>query len=54
MNEEKEKDRSLENGQRGEDAAELLKELGLLAGGADFKSDLQYLPILLKKGVDLP
>ena len=46
MNEEKEKDRSLENGQRGEDAAELLKELGLLAGGADFKSDLQYLPII--------
>ena len=46
MNEEKEKDRSLENGLRGEDAAELLNELGLLAGGADFKSDLQYLPII--------
>ncbi len=42
MSDEKEKDTK----QTAEEAADLIKELGLLAGGTDFKSDLQYITII--------
>ena len=46
MSEEKEKDKQTEAGQTAEDAAALIKELGLLGGSTNFKSDLQYITII--------
>ena len=46
MSEEKEKDKQTEAGQTAEDAAALIKELGLLGGNTNFKSDLQYITII--------
>ncbi len=46
MSDEKEKDKKNETRQTAEEAADLIKELGLLAGGTDFKSDLQYITII--------
>ena len=46
MSDEKEKDKKSETKQTAEEAADLIKELGLLAGGTDFKSDLQYITII--------
>ena len=46
MSEEKEKDKQTEAGQTAEDAAALIKELGLLGGSTHFKSDLQYITII--------
>lgn len=46
MSEEKEKDKQAEAGQTAEDAAALIKELGLLGGSTNFKSDLQYITII--------
>ncbi len=46
MSEEKEKDKQTEAGQTTEDAAALIKELGLLGGNTNFKSDLQYITII--------
>ena len=46
MSEEKEKDRSKENERGTNEAADLIKELGLLGTGINFKSDLQYINII--------
>lgn len=46
MSSEKEKDKKSETKQTAEEAADLIKELGLLAGGTNFKSDLQYISII--------
>ena len=46
MSEEKEKDKQTVAGQTAEDAAALIKELGLLGGNTNFKSDLQYITII--------
>ena len=46
MSVEKEKDKTSESKQTAEEAADLIKELGLLAGGTNFKSDLQYISII--------
>ncbi len=46
MSDEKEKDKKGETKQTAEEAADLIRELGLLAGGTDFKSDLQYITII--------
>lgn len=46
MSSEKEKDKTSETKQTAEEAADLIKELGLLAGGTNFKSDLQYISII--------
>ena len=43
---EEEKDKQTEAGQTAEDAAALIKELGLLGGNTNFKSDLQYITII--------
>ena len=46
MSEEKEKDRSKENERGTNEAADLIKELGLLGTGINFKSDIQYINII--------
>lgn len=46
MSEEKEKDKQTAADQTTEEAAALIKELGLLGGNTNFKSDLQYITII--------
>ena len=46
MSEEKEKDKQAAADQTTEEAAALIKELGLLGGNTNFKSDLQYITII--------
>ncbi len=46
MSEEKEKDRSEGKEQTAGEAAELIKELGLLGTGSNFKSEIQYINII--------
>ena len=46
MSEEKEKDKQVAADQTTEEAAALIKELGLLGGNTNFKSDLQYITII--------
>ena len=46
MSEEKEKDKQAAVDQTTEEAAALIKELGLLGGNTNFKSDLQYITII--------
>mgnify|MGYP002572899832 FL=1 len=46
MNEEKEKDRSEGKEQTAGEAADLIKELGLLGTGSNFKSEIQYINII--------
>lgn len=46
MSEEKEKDKQAAADQTTEEAAALIKELGLLSGNTNFKSDLQYITII--------
>ncbi len=46
MSEEKEKDKQAAADQTTEEAAALIKELGLLGGSTNFKSDLQYITII--------
>ena len=46
MSEEKEKDRSKESEQGTNEAVDLIKELGLIGTGMNFKSDIQYINII--------
>lgn len=46
MSDEKEKDRSRENEQGTGEAVDLIKELGLIGTGLNFKSDIQYINII--------
>ncbi len=46
MSDEKEKDRSKEGEQGTSDAVDLIKELGLIGTGMNFKSDIQYINII--------
>lgn len=46
MSDEKEKDKDKDKEQTASDAAELIKELGLLGTAANFKSELQYINII--------
>ncbi len=47
MSEEKEKDKGSDNvGKNQGEAADIIKELGLLASGSNFKSDVQYINII--------
>ena len=46
MSEEKEKDKQAAADQTTEETAALIKELGLLGGNTNFKSDLQYITII--------
>ena len=46
MSDEKEKDRSKESGQGTNEAVDLIKELGLIGTGLNFKSDIQYINII--------
>ena len=46
MSDEKEKDRSEGKEQTAGEAADLIKELGLLATGSNFKSEIQYINII--------
>ena len=46
MSDEKEKDRSEGKEQAAGEAADLIKELGLLGTGSNFKSEIQYINII--------
>ena len=46
MSDEKEKDRSEGKEQTAGEAADLIKELGLLGTGSNFKSEIQYINII--------
>lgn len=46
MSDEKEKDRSEDKEQTAGEAADLIKELGLLGTGSNFKSEIQYINII--------
>lgn len=46
MSDEKEKDRAKESEQGANEAVDLIKELGLIGTGINFKSDLQYINII--------
>ena len=46
MSDEKEKDKNGEKDTNASEAADLIKELGLLSTGSNFKSDIQYINII--------